>query len=320
MLLYRHLLQSLQTSPAAHSSFPKARVAWEGTAAEPITGLGFQLAGQSESDKPQHPPATQVEKQENGAKTDTVGLFIVTTNRTCVLPVISGKGSEPRSLEDFGAPLNCSIMDCSNRYLMIARDDGIYTYGTESRRACYAYEGQYLCNISAIAKTLKDLVLGAKASIRAHGGSVVMVSPPFVPAATSYSATIRRSAASGPINSIPTAAKVTVFDLDNKFISYSSVLAAGVKEVFGNHGQALYILDGEETVSSFDLDYLLGLRLSCHPSDTEIDGSIYRREAGSAPPQIFVPVGDIYGENIPPRGLYDGRHTSALWRSPLREG
>lgn len=76
-----------------------------------------------------------------------------------------------------------------------------------------------------------------------------MVSPPFVPAATSHSATIRRSAATGPTPSNGNAAKVTVFDLENKFISYSSVLPAGVKDIFGNDGQVFYVVDGDETVS-----------------------------------------------------------------------
>lgn len=136
VLLYRHLLQSLQASPAAQSSFPKARVVWEGTAAEPITGLGFQLSDRSA------PSDSQPGDRDRITKTDTVGLFIVTTNRTSVLPVISGKGSEPRTLEDVGASLHCSVMDRAHVHLVVARDDGIYIYNAEARGGCYAYEGE----------------------------------------------------------------------------------------------------------------------------------------------------------------------------------
>jgi hypothetical protein len=98
---------------------------------------------------------------------------------------------------------------------------------------------------------------GSKASVRTHGQSIVMVSPPFMPAANSHSATIRRSAAAGPVSARSNAAKVTVFDLENKFVSYSSVISAGVRELFGNDGQVFYILDGDGKVSVPKKHYFL---------------------------------------------------------------
>jgi hypothetical protein len=267
VLLYRHLLQSLQTSPTAQSSFPKARVVWEGTAAEPITGLGFKLSGQMESyDAPMGSTVGDL-RQDKNPGSDSVGLFIVTTNKTLALPVISGKGSEPRLLEESGAPLNCSVMDHTHRCLVIAREDGIYIYDTEARGACYAYEGELL-----FVKKLRDslnrvlihCIKGAKASVRIHGQSLVMVSPPFIPAASSHSATVRRSAAAGPALLRSHAAKVTVFDLENKFISYSSVIASGVRELFGNDGQVFYILEGDGKVSRFKRHYMALSSNICH--------------------------------------------------------
>jgi hypothetical protein len=144
VLLYRHLLQSLSAAPSALSNFPKARVVWEGTAAEPITGLGFRL---------QNPDRTATkggdfDHERTGessfklAGAGSVGLFIVTTHKTITVPTISGKGSEPRVLEETGASLHCSVMDLEQRFLIIGREDGIYTYDTEGRGSCFAYEGE----------------------------------------------------------------------------------------------------------------------------------------------------------------------------------
>jgi hypothetical protein len=144
VLIYRHLQQSLTSSPTAVSSFPKARVLWEGTAAEPITGLGFRFQARSHSIRP-HEKLLDLTKTEASGRSDSsasVGIFIVTTHKTISVPIISGKGSEPRVIEDAGAALNCSVMDCDQQMLVVGREDGIYTYDTEGRGACFAYEGQ----------------------------------------------------------------------------------------------------------------------------------------------------------------------------------
>jgi len=144
VLLYRHLLQSLSAAPSTLSNFPKARVIWEGTAAEPITGLGFRLQSQDHINT----ESGDVDRDRSGgsglklAGAGSVGLFIVTTHKTITVPIISGKGSEPRVLEEAGASLHCSVMDLAQRCLVIGREDGIYTYDTEGRGSCFAYEGE----------------------------------------------------------------------------------------------------------------------------------------------------------------------------------
>jgi len=142
-LLYRHLLQSLSSAPSALSNFPKARVIWEGTAAEPITGLGFRLQNLDRTVT----KGGELDHERNGelgsklAGAGSVGLFIVTTHKTITVPTISGKGSEPRVLEETGASLHCSVMDLEQHFLIVGREDGIYTYDTEGRGSCFAYEG-----------------------------------------------------------------------------------------------------------------------------------------------------------------------------------
>jgi hypothetical protein len=136
VLLYRHLQQSLLSSPGAVSTFPKARVVWEGTAAEPITGLGFRTAETLEA-KPR-PTVTIAHATE--ASTST-GLFISTTHKIVSLASVTGKSSEPKVLEDLGVSLGCSTMDYDGLSYIVGREEGIYTYSLDGRGGCYAYQG-----------------------------------------------------------------------------------------------------------------------------------------------------------------------------------
>lgn len=145
VLLYRHLLQSLIATPIAHSTFPKARTAWEGTAAEPITGLGLTSA---DTNGHHHLSATSgiienanIILSAKAAANSSVGLFILTTNRTVVIPVITGRGSEPKLLEENGASLGCSTMSSDYQEFIVGRDEGLSVYGIEGRGANYPYEG-----------------------------------------------------------------------------------------------------------------------------------------------------------------------------------
>ncbi|WVQ73487.1 hypothetical protein IAR50_003059 [Cryptococcus sp. DSM 104548] len=113
VLLYRHFLQSLTTSPTALTSLPKARVVHQSH--EPVTGLGFS---------------------EHSASTN---LFIVTTNRVLCAPV-SGKG-EARTIDELGCGLGCAVMDWERKDMVVARDEAIYLYSPEGRGASFAYEG-----------------------------------------------------------------------------------------------------------------------------------------------------------------------------------
>lgn len=217
-MLYRHVSESLTTSPQAITSFPKARTVWEGSLAEPITGLGFRdplsplyedLEGEGDAG-PNGAP--KVKQKEREAKVAT-SLFITTTNKTIVIPSVTGRGTDPRILEETeGAGLGCAVMDGNARDLIVGRDEGIYLYGLEGRGAVLAYEGP-------------------KASIHSHGQSLVIVSPPFTPTANSNSGTVRRSAIGADASSSAQSAKVTVFDLTNKFLSHSAVYKRGVQHV-----------------------------------------------------------------------------------------
>ena len=133
VLLYRHLLQSLTTSPTNLTAMPKARVIHESP--EPVTGLGFREPGYAAS--LQRGGAGEADR--NGSSQPS--LFIVTINRVLVASV-SSRGGEPEVVEEQGADLGCATMDAGRRELIVARDDAIYTYGPEGRSQTLAYEGR----------------------------------------------------------------------------------------------------------------------------------------------------------------------------------
>ena len=120
VILYRHLDQSIYSTSGSLSTLPKPRVIHE-SPTEPITGLGFR---------------------EPTEETPYVYLFIVTTNRTlCYQASGKGSGGAPAVVDEIGAGLGCATMDWKAREIVVARDEAIYRCGTESRGACYAYEG-----------------------------------------------------------------------------------------------------------------------------------------------------------------------------------
>lgn len=263
VLLYRHVSESLTTSPQAISSFPKARIVWEGSLAEPITGLGFR-----DPLSPLHEEAdiedtvgaaNGKEKQKDREAKVVTSLFITTTSKTIVIPSVTGRGTDPRILkESDGAGLGCVVMDGKARDLIVGRDEGIYLYGLEGRGAVLAYEGP-------------------KSSIHNLGKSLVIVSPPFTPSANSNSATVRRSAAAASDStsvSAATSAKVTVFDLVNKFVSYSGVHKHGVQHVLAAS------VPSSDTSSSANIYLLLGdgnlMRLAEISTEAKIE-ALYRK-------------------------------------------
>jgi hypothetical protein len=137
VLLYRHLLQSLTTSPTSLTSLPRARVVHESQ--EPITGLGFrEPTSASASTSTSRAP-------ENEKTSGHISLLIVTTNRVLVASV-SAKGGDARTIDEMGCGLGCAVMDWDRREMIIARDEAVYVYGAEGRGACYAYEGGSLLN------------------------------------------------------------------------------------------------------------------------------------------------------------------------------
>ncbi|OSD08241.1 hypothetical protein PYCCODRAFT_1429303 [Trametes coccinea BRFM310] len=222
VILYRHLDQSIYSTSGSLSTLPKPRVIHE-SATEPITGLGFR---------------------EPAEDSPNVYLFIVTTSRVlCYQASGKGSGGTPAVVDDIGAGLGCATMDWKAREVVVARDEAIYLFGTESRGACYAYEGP-------------------KSSIQTHRNYIVIVSPPFTPSASAASATVRNFVAKSSTASGSDITKVTVFDPENQYVAHSDTLTEGVREVFSAWGK-LYVLsnDGkllclEEKPTSVKLDML----------------------------------------------------------------
>ncbi|OCF75394.1 vacuolar membrane protein [Kwoniella mangroviensis CBS 8886] len=275
VLLYRHLLQSLTTSPTSLTALPKARVMHESR--EPITGLGFR--------EPQEPNGTGI------------SLFIVTTNRILSAPV-SGKSSssETRTIDELGCDLGCAVMDSQRKEIVVARDEAIYLYGNEGRGACYAYEGP-------------------KSSISVYQHNLIIISPPFYPSANSASATVRHyvskqantttnSDGVSTSNSSNDISKVTIFDLQNKLISYSGTYRDGVREVFCQWG-GIFVYGGNGKLT----------RLSEHSTSAKLD-VLYRRNLYTLAISLARSQGmgesgvaDIhrrYGDYLYTKGDFDG--------------
>ena len=130
--MYRHVLQSLTTSPTSLTSLPRARVIHESP--EPITGLGFREA-------PVSPAATASRVPENDKSSGQISVIIVTISRVLVASA-SAKGADARTIDEMGCGLGCAAMDWDRKEMIVARDDAVYVYGAEGRGACYAYEGE----------------------------------------------------------------------------------------------------------------------------------------------------------------------------------
>ncbi|RXK35794.1 vacuolar membrane protein [Tremella mesenterica] len=274
VLLYRHLLQSLTTSPTSLTSLPKARVIHESP--EPITGLGFRE------------PSLSTNIIDNDKGSNLLSLFIVTVNRLLCAQV-SGKGGEPRVLDDVGSGLGCAVMDQEKKKMVIASDEGIYLYDTEGKGASFAYEGP-------------------KSSVTILRHSLIITSPPIIPSANSNSATVRhhfaKTTANGDNAGSGDIAKITVFDLDNQLISYSGTFADGVRDVvcqwgqvyvFGNDGK-LSKLEEQTTASKLETMY----KRSLFPLALTLAKNEGITEAGIAD------VHRRYGDHLYTKGDFDG--------------
>ncbi|KAF8271913.1 hypothetical protein EI94DRAFT_1678503 [Lactarius quietus] len=213
------------SSSASLTSIPKARTVHE-SPAEPVTALGFR---------------------EPTDETPATYLFIATTNRVLVYQA-SGRGSGGTASEvhEAGAALGCAVMDWKARDMVVARDEAIYICGAESRGSSYAYEGP-------------------KTSVHTHLNYLVIVSSPLTANAASASATIRNFAARNVGASGTEVTKVTVFDLENKFVAHVEPFTEDVREVFSQWGN-IYVLSNDG-------------KLSClreKPTATKLD-MLYRR-------------------------------------------
>ncbi|WWC88408.1 uncharacterized protein L201_003319 [Kwoniella dendrophila CBS 6074] len=289
VLLYKHLLQSLTTSPTSLNSLPKARVIHESN--EPITGLGFREPNYSSS------PTSH---QSSGSSSSNIGisLFIVTTNRILSAPVSGnskGSSSETRTIDELGCGLGCAIMDWRRKEMIVARDEAIYLYNNEGRGACYAYEGP-------------------KSSIAIYQHNLIIISPPFYPSANSASATVRHyvskqsniTTSSNGVSNTSTSdiSKVTVFDLQNKLISYSGTYRDGVREVFCQWN-GIFVFGGNGKLT----------KLSEHTTSAKL-AVLYRRNLFTLAISLARSQGlgesgiaDIhrrYGDYLYSKGDYDG--------------
>ena len=224
VLLYRHLSSSLQSSSSL-TSLPKPRVIHE-SPTEPITGLGFREASE---EVPQ------------------INLFIVTTNRTLTY-IASAKGSGASSatvVDEVGCGLGCATMDWRGKEMIVARDEAIYLCGTEGRGACYAFEGATLLCLQTGCLLAHKFSIGHKSSIQSHLNYLVIVSPPMAVSASHASATVRHFAARSATSAEIT--KLTVFDVENKFVAYSGTFMEGVKNIFCEWGQ-IFVLSNDAKV------------------------------------------------------------------------
>ena len=93
--------------------------------------------------------------------------------------------------------------------------------------------------------------VGHKSSVHTHLNYLVIVSPPFTASANSASATVRNYVARTPAMSSTDISKVTVFDLENKFVAHSSTFEEGVRAivsgwdhifVLSNDGQVILLV------------------------------------------------------------------------------
>ncbi|KAG8863727.1 hypothetical protein FRB96_007564 [Tulasnella sp. 330] len=241
VMVYRNLDQSLFSGSTSLTALPKPKTIHE-SPAEPITGLGFRE------------PSVPLKAG------DLLHLFIVTTNRVlCYIAGGKGSGGPPLVVDEVGCGLGCAVMDPVAREMIVARDEAIYLCGPEGRGACYAYEGP-------------------KSRLLTLGTYVIIVSPPFFPAPSNASATVRNFVARAPdptTVSQQDISKVTIFDLENKFVAFSGPFREGVRDIM-YRGDEIYVLtnDGslfhlEEKSTAVKLDtlfrqsrYLLAINLA----------------------------------------------------------
>lgn len=99
-------------------------------------------------------------------------------------------------------------------------------------------------------------IAGPKSAIASYLGYIVITSPPFMPSASSQSATVRNfvrdqrtAGGSGASFEVSTdISKVTIFDPENKFVAYTGAFPEGVREVFCEWGE-VFILTNEGKLS-----------------------------------------------------------------------
>ena len=255
VLLLRQLdqyIQSSSTSPGP-AGVPKPKLI-HSSPSGPITGLGFRTSQDTNSfftnTITNKTASTNVTEVQTNA---SIMLFIVTTHQILTYTTTpTGKALNSSSanaivMDDVGAALGCSTMLTSGE-MILAKEEAIFVYGSEGREQSYFYEG-------------------AKSTISAYLSYIIIVSPPFIPTASSQSATVRnfvreqrtgQGAPGAPLSStsasssnleLPTdISKITIFDPENKFVAYSGAFPEGVREVFCEWGE-VFVLTNDSKLS-----------------------------------------------------------------------
>jgi len=152
-------------------------------------------------------------------------LFIVSTNKVMTYLTV-GKGQKvhsPQLLDALGCAWGC-VTFRQDGEMVAVRDDGIYMYGAESRGAVFALEGK-------------------KSSVALFKEYIVVTSPPTIETKGI------RSAIANVLSRTPDAteqSKITILDIENKFIVHSGSVTGAIKEIFSSWGN-LYVIttDGE---------------------------------------------------------------------------
>lgn len=209
------------------TALPKPKIIFE-SSSEPITGLGFREP--DESDESPH-----------------LYLFIVTTSHVLAYQASGrGSGGVPTVVDEIGAGLGCAVTDWKAKNIVIAREEALYVCSTDGRGPSVAYEGKFVSALSSehCVDSL-DVTVGHKSSIHSHLNYLVIVSPPFMATLANPSATVRNFARTQ--SSSTDVSKVTVFDLDNKFVAYSGTFEEGARTVFSQWGH-IYVLTNDGKV------------------------------------------------------------------------
>ena len=163
----------------------------------------------------------------------------------------------------------------------MGRDDAVYVYGAESKGGVYAFEGR-------------------KSVVSLFGSYIVVISPPSVESKSI------RSTISNIISRAPDAveqSKISILDVENKFIVHSGSVTGGVKEVFSSWGN-LYLIttDGEiNELTEKDMTTKLDILYSRNLHQLAIQFA----ESANLPPKQTNGIVAKYADYLFSRGEYD---------------
>lgn len=167
------------------------------------------------------------------------------------------------------------------------------------------------------------LLPGPKSSIHSFKNNVIIVSPPFVPTATSTSQTVRNLARSQPALSAPTdVARLAVMDLDTQVLNYSGTFKDGVRDIFCLWG-SIFVLGNDGKVNVLvRLQRRSDLNSPSSPPRSGLSPrrSTSLRQARSPFLQVLLPSRSLDRQVAEHRQGRARRHPSSLRRPSLRQG